>query len=116
MAATTFGELWTELQTDAKAELTKFESVLVNLEHNVVPIIESDFIALVNATKQVAINAVIQLMQVAPAVMSGQEKLSVVATKIFQNAESQEIAVTMSAATAAAQHVFNAVATQVSAK
>lgn len=114
--ATTFSELWDELKAGAEVEWQKLEAAVVSFEHNIVPIIEADIVAVLSQFKDLAIQTVLNLAKAEFADLTGQEKQSTVVTTIFQAAEAAGKQVAIEDARMFAQQTYDAVASALGQK
>lgn len=108
--ANTFEDLWSELKADAAKEWETIEAGATQIEHNIVPVVESDLVAALTQFKQLAITTVLNLAKSEFDVLTGQEKQSSVVTTVFQAAEAKGVQLGIADVRGFAQDVFTAVA------
>jgi len=103
MAATTFEELWQELEQGAKDVYSEVKGDLVAAEGVVVPVLEEMFVAFWSQYKDLALRTVANLMGAAGASLTGTEKFGQAVTTVFQKAEVDGAAIGVQAAVQDAQ-------------
>lgn len=109
MSATTFEELWQELEDGAKTLLAEAGEKLQEIEANIVPTIEADIVMVLSQFKELAIQTVLQFASAEFATLTGQEKQGNVVTTIFQAAEAAGKTIAITDAQLLAQQAYNAV-------
>lgn len=114
--ASTFADLWTELKAEASAEVAKLKADLVSIEHNILPVIETDVATVLSQFKGLAISLVVQFAGDAFKAVSGEEKLGTVVTAVYQAAVGAGKTLAIQDAQLFAQQAYNAVATAVAPK
>lgn len=110
--ATTFSELWLEIEGAAASAVAAVKSEIASIENQIVPVIEADLVLALSQLKDIAIAAVLDAAKMA---ISGEEKLSTVVTTVFQHAEANAIAVGIEDVRLLAQQAYHAVAKAVGA-
>lgn len=107
--ASTFAELGAELIADAEAAWQKIKDTAIEIEHNIVPVIEADIVAVLSQFKQLAIDTVLNFAQAEFNNLTGAEKQSNVVTTVFQAAEAAGKNMAIQDARLLAQQAYDAV-------
>lgn len=104
--ASTFSELWLEIEGAAKTAVTALIADVLLVENQIVPAIESELVTLLGQLKDVAVAAV---LEVAKLTISGEEKFGTAVTTVFQHAEANAIAIGIADAQMLVQQTYRAI-------
>ena len=111
MAATTFTELWAELKAEATAAWASVKGEVTIIEHNIVPVVESDIATILSQLKAAAVNTVMTLAQQEFANLTGTQKNTITVNTIVQSAIASGKTILTQDAAVLAQQAYQAVAT-----
>ena len=115
MAATTFAELWAELKTEALNAWQSVKAEVQTIEHNIVPVVESDISTILSQLKGAAVNTVMTLAQQEFANLTGTQKNTITVNTIVQAAVASGKTILKQDAAVLAQQAYQAVATTMAA-
>lgn len=104
--ASTFAELWAEIEGAAAAAVTAIKAEVIIVENQIVPEIEADLVMALGQLKDLAITTVLEM---ATRTLSGSEKFGTAVTTVFQHAEANAIAIGIADAQMLVQQAYRAV-------
>lgn len=113
MAATTFAQLWQEMETEALNLVSAAKAEIGVLEKGLVPVVETDLVTVLGQFKAVALNTVMAMAGAEFANLTGTQKNSITVNTIVQTAVASGKQISLQDAQLLAQQAFNGLSTAV---
>jgi hypothetical protein len=114
--ANTFSGLWEELKTDALNFWQSVKNEAVTIEHNLVPVIESDLALVLSQFKNLAVTLITTFAQQEFANLTGGQKNIITVNTIIAAAKSAGHDIAVQDAQLLAQQVYNALVSSLPSK